>query len=222
MDKMLDNTRDAPLAKRRSWQALLMIFAPAVIVTIAGFVVTYQFVKPEVPRHITMATGPKTGAYYHIGQRYQEILGRKGIELTLVETAGSDENLQLLQQAQGEVDLALLQGSAGARSEVHGVESLGSIQYEPIWLFVRGDAPDIVTNLAGKRIAIGFEGSGTCGTLQKLFEINRLDNTDTEFLNIGGTEARAALVRGQVDVAGLFLFMTITMLKPFYAPRVLA
>ena len=43
-----------------------------------------------------MATGPEGGGYYEIGRQYQELLARNGVELRLVATAGSLENLALL------------------------------------------------------------------------------------------------------------------------------
>src|SRR5262249_61288021 len=48
------------------------------------------------PRSIAMATGPEGGGYYEIGRQYQALLARTGVELRLVATADSVENLALL------------------------------------------------------------------------------------------------------------------------------
>jgi TRAP-type uncharacterized transport system substrate-binding protein len=48
------------------------------------------------PRSIAMATGPEGGAYHDIGKRYQAILSRSGVQLRLVSTSGSLQNLALL------------------------------------------------------------------------------------------------------------------------------
>jgi TRAP-type uncharacterized transport system substrate-binding protein len=188
--------------KRRSPRDLLLIFAPALLISIIGFVVAFQFVQPAPPRHITMATGAKEGAYYHLAQRYQQILAREGIELEILETAGSRDNLELLQQDDGPVQLAFLQGGAGGLLRPRGVESIGSVFYEPLWLFWRDAAPNQTSLLKGKRIAAGVAGSGTREALLHLFEANGLDKNEVDAVALDGDDSARALLAGEVDVAG--------------------
>src|SRR5262245_7217728 len=61
------------------------------------------------PRSLTMATGPEGGGYHEIGRQYQELLARTGVELKLVATAGSVENLALLRDPRSGVNIALVQ-----------------------------------------------------------------------------------------------------------------
>jgi hypothetical protein len=72
---------------------------------LAGFVIAYQFVAPAPPRTITMATGSPQGTYFSTGQAYQEILAREGVTLNLINTAGSIENIKLLETASEKVDI---------------------------------------------------------------------------------------------------------------------
>ncbi len=48
-------------AEARSWYGrsgdFWKVFGPAIFLTLAGFVVAYQFVEPAPPRHFTLATG---------------------------------------------------------------------------------------------------------------------------------------------------------------------
>ena len=62
------------------------------------------------PRSITMATGPVGGGYNEIGRQYQALLAKAGVELRLVVTAGSVENLALLRDPRSGVDVALVPG----------------------------------------------------------------------------------------------------------------
>ncbi len=186
---------------RRSPRDLLMLFAPALLITVIGFFVAFQFVEPEPPRHITMAAGPAEGAYYRLALRYREILAREGIELELLETAGSEENLQLLQLPDGPVELAFMQGGAGLKEKPRGIESIGSVFFEPIWLFWRAKAPDQLALLHGKRIAAGEQGSGTRGAMNYLFKANGLDASEVEPVPLSGSDAAQALLSGEVDVA---------------------
>lgn len=198
MDKKKPSTT---VAKQHSARDFLLVVLPALVLTVAGFYVAYQFVEPAPPRHITMATGSSEGAYYHMGLRYQEILARQGIELELLETAGSFENLRLLQQPGGPVDVALIQGGAGLGSETHNVESLGSVFYEPIWIFWRGQAADKATALKNKSIAIGVEGSGTRQAMEYLLDANGIALDDIRAQALGGSAAAEALLGDKVDVA---------------------
>lgn len=196
-----DPAPDQAVFKRRTPRDILLIFAPALLITVLGFVVAYQFVEPAPPRHITMATGSKEGAYYRIGLQYQAILAREGIELELLETAGAEENLALLKQPGGPVDIALLQGGAGSQQAPEGVESLGSLFYEPIWLFWQGKAPDVTAKLSGKRIAGGIDGSGTRRATEHLLEMNGLDQGSVDVAPLSGSAAAQALVDREVDAA---------------------
>ena len=141
---------------RRSFRDVLVIFGPALVVTALGFVVAMQFVKPAPPRRIVMATGTEEGAYARFGLRYREILARNGVELELRATAGSYENLRLLEGPDEPVEVAFLQGGAGSDRERPGIESLGSVFYEPIWIFWRPRAPETIEEFRGRRVAIGW------------------------------------------------------------------
>src|SRR3974390_2493979 len=66
------------------------------------------------PRTIVMATGPEGGANYQLGDRYREFLAKSGVELKLMPTAGSLENLELLRDPRSGVSVALVQGGDAA------------------------------------------------------------------------------------------------------------
>ena len=80
------------------------------MLTLIGFIVAYQFVQPAPPKHVTIGTGSKTGAYYPFGLRYREILARDGITLEVLSTAGSIENIKLLEAEEEGVQVAFAQG----------------------------------------------------------------------------------------------------------------
>ena len=70
------------------------------LVTAGAIVYAAVFLLSTMPpRSITMATGPQGGGYHEIGRQYQELLARTGVELRLVATAGSVENLALLRRS---------------------------------------------------------------------------------------------------------------------------
>jgi hypothetical protein len=148
-----------------------------------------------------MATGAEDGAYHAFGLRYREILARDGIELELRTTAGSTENLQLLEEPDGEAEVAFLQGGVGSGREISGLQTLGGVFYEPIWIFWRGQVPDTERGLEGRRVAVGEVGSGTRQAVGQMLAVNGIDPGEVDAVEIGGDEAVAALMDGEVDAA---------------------
>ena len=70
------------------------VIAGAALAALAAWFVAVQ--RPFPPHTLVMATAPPGGAYADVGLRYREILGRHGIEVRLVPTAGAVENLARL------------------------------------------------------------------------------------------------------------------------------
>ena len=148
----------------------------AVVILIA--VGLYQFVEPAPPREITMATGDPDGYYHVLGTVLKEGLRKEGVELNLISTAGSNENMEFLTDPDGAVSIAFVQSGmehvfdAGETS----LASLGALYYEPLWLFYRGTRPvNRLPALIGKRLAIGGQGSGTHTVARSLLEDNSID-----------------------------------------------
>lgn len=201
----MSNADTSRIKRRRFFRSLwsqIAIVAPALILVVAGFVFAYQFVGPAPPDRIVMATGSPSGAYYAFGKKYAERFRQEGIELVLKTTAGSAQNLDLLKNADVDVPVAFLQGGIGSPEAEPDLKSLGSVYYEPLWVFVRGnDAPSRLTSLVGKRIAVGAEGSGTRAIAHRLLSENSISDISAKFLNIGGPQAAQALKEGTVDAA---------------------
>ncbi|MBT8065351.1 MAG: ABC transporter substrate-binding protein, partial [Gammaproteobacteria bacterium] len=200
--KRPDSTEALPTQGARSGlRDLLSIWGPVALLTLAGFVVAWQFVEPAPPRHLVLATGSPDGAYHRFGLRYQDILKRHGIEVELRNTAGSVENLQFLRDKGSEVEAAFLQGGLGPPEAGSGLEGLASLFYEPLWIFQREASDATLTDFAGRRVAIGKPGSGTHAAVQRLIENNELPTTALERLELGGNAAADALLSEQADVA---------------------
>ena len=75
----------------------LKIYGSALVVSLAGFWLAYQFVDPAPPASLTIGTGHPSGAYYLFAQRYRDILAQDHITVNIRTTAGSQENLRLLE-----------------------------------------------------------------------------------------------------------------------------
>jgi hypothetical protein len=76
---------------RNNWPAITIAVTAAVIAC------TALVMLGNMPPHlIVMATGPEGGTYHEIGERYRAVLARANVEVRLVPTVGSVDNLNLL------------------------------------------------------------------------------------------------------------------------------
>jgi TRAP transporter TAXI family solute receptor len=170
----------------------------SVVLVLVGFVIAYQFVEPAPPSRLTMATGSSTGAYHRFALEVRDILAQSGVELDLLNTAGSKENASLL--AKGDVDIALIQGgtSLGGVTGSEQLRSLGSLYYEPLWIFHRiNPAPSGMQDLVGRRLSRGVKGSGTRELVDELFALNGM--AGQESAELSNSDASAALMNGELD-----------------------
>jgi TRAP transporter TAXI family solute receptor len=180
----------------------LKTFGPAILITVLGFIAAYQYVGPAPSDTLVIATGPPEGAYHRFAQHYREILAREGIKLELRVTAGSIENIGLLESDIERVDVAFVQGGTGAEADSRRLQSLGSLYLEPLWVFYRSEQPvKRLTDLHGRRIAVGNQGSGTRVLALQLLADNAIELSSASLYALAGTEASEALVNGEVDAA---------------------
>lgn len=148
------------------------------------------------PRKITFAAGSRNGAYYRYAESYRDILAQSGLEVTILETKGSIENLKLLES--GEADIGFVQSGLKGKDS-NELRSLGSVFYEPVWVFFRGEGSDQeLLGLEGKTVAIGYPDSGTREIALTLLADNRLTGK-VKTLELGGAEANEKLLNREID-----------------------
>ncbi len=186
---------------RQLWSQILFV-APAILILAAGFFLAYQFVRPAPPSRVVMATGAEDGAYHAFGKLYAERFRKEGFELVLKPTAGSVENLTLLSEEKADVPVAFLQGGIGRPEDHPELRSLVSLYFEPMWVFVRTDTPPRrLTELLGKRVSIGPEGSGNRAVALPLLEANGVTAATAQLLDLGVADSVKALESGAIDAA---------------------
>jgi TRAP transporter TAXI family solute receptor len=187
--------------RQRGALSIGVLSAITFILIVAGFVVAYQFVDPAPPDRIVLATGPEGGAYQRYGEQYASYLAERGIEVTLRQTAGSMENLQLLATDSG-VDIAFVQGGLADSAQTDGVMAIGSLYLEPLWLFLRrGFEINDVSDLAGARLSVGAEGSGTRVVATNLLAAQGVTAESATFTDVELDELGSMFVDGDLDAA---------------------
>jgi len=178
----------------------LKIGLPVALLALVGFWVAWSYVEPPPPKKITISAGAPGGAYYEYAERYRDILAESGIQLEVLESAGSIDNLIRLDN--DEADIGLVQGGiAGSRPESN-VKSLASLYFEPLWVFERsGLELGYISELEGRTVAIGPDGSGSQALALQILKASGVDEGNTQLAPMEIQEAAAKLLAGEVDAA---------------------
>ena len=167
------------------------------VTALAIFCVAMLLLSTMPPRAIVMATGPEGGGYEEIGTQYQSALERAGVQVRLVATAGSLENLALLRDPRSGVNVALVQGGSISAREAPELESLGTCSMSRCGFSI-GVICEVLTtdDLRGLKVSIGPLGSGTRMLSLDVLKRNGLDQQVGELLALAPQEAADKLLAG--------------------------
>jgi TRAP transporter TAXI family solute receptor len=187
---------------------LLIAWGPFIAIGIALLVLAFFWLDPTPPHRVILGTGPENSAYAEFGKRYAAELKRYHIDVELRPSAGSRENLLWLRDGKQKVDLAFVQGGASEtirtreEEEQEPIVSLGSLFFEPVWIFYREESIKdftLLTQLRGKRINIGARGSGTPGLFMRLLNANQIEREEITRSLLSDQEAVIGLIEGKLD-----------------------
>lgn len=198
---------------------LLVILVSILLAALISIIIAYHFKSPD---NLTMTTGFENGSYAIFGERYRQILEREKITLELLPSSGSIENLKRLNDKSYRVDAGFVQDGMSSPAEANNLVSLGAIGYSPLWVFYRGQETfNYLSELKGKRIAIGPEGSGVRKFAIDLLKLNNSAAPPTVLLDLSSDAANKALLEGTVDAVMIIGAEDNALVKELlYAPKV--
>lgn len=181
---------------RYQWYAVLGVMGVVLI--------AIWFISPFPPSKVRIAAGQENSTLEFIARQYGEYFASHGVSVEYLTTRGAADNLRWLRD--GKADVAFSQGGLPiARDE--GIISLGSVGYQPLWFFYRGEefsGDDFVEFLAGKSISIGLPGSGTRPVADALMEaLPDVARGRIGVYEMSAGESALKLLRGEID--GMFL-----------------
>jgi TRAP-type uncharacterized transport system substrate-binding protein len=199
---------------------LLLTFGPFILIAIGLLVAAYVVLDPTPPKRVVLATGPELSAYAKFGERYQAELRRHGIEVELRQTLGSLQNRRLLRDPKERVDIAFVQGGSNdgsqandkQKDEMEELVSLGTIGFDPVWIFYRAESAKKlnkeatlsgIPELRGWRVNVGVRGGGTPGIMNRILAANAVEREELKRSNLDETSAVVSLLEGTLDAAVL-------------------
>ncbi|MBU3595267.1 TAXI family TRAP transporter solute-binding subunit [Polynucleobacter sp. 86C-FISCH] len=202
-----------PLALAAAFFALLIIL----------FGVLWILIPPP-PKSIEMATGFPTGLYYQFGERLKADLSKEGVNLKVRSTGGTLDNLALLKDPKSGVDFAMVQGGVANVGDYPNLVSIAGMFYEPIWVWYRegafksdGGQLKILSQLKGKKVSIGNEGSGTLALTKDLLQASGITDKEIGAQRLKPDEAIAKLSSGELDAVFIVAAAEAPILRKFYS-----
>jgi len=180
------------------WHLLKGLAAGLCIVGIVSAALIYFI--PAPPASVKMARSFKGISFDYYGERYRDAFARSGVKLELQESGGTEANLGLLQNAGSGVQMAFVYGGISTGDQHPGLQSLGIIYKTHFWIFyVSSESLDRLSELKGKRIAVGPIGSGVRLIADEVFGTDGVKASTATFLPYSGAAAVEALKDGNVD-----------------------
>ena len=191
----------------------------AAILCVAGVAwLALVYLIPAPPSKITVATSLQGDHYQVLGTRYQGILSGSSVELELRTTDGAKENLQLLNDPSSGIQAGFMQGGLSNGRLSPDLLSLGRIDYQIFWLFYpTGETITDLTQLTGKRIALGPADSGDRAVCEKILAAAGVNYDNTTLLYFPSGDAAKALDDGTVDAVFLNLPLDSPILQMLLA-----
>lgn len=184
-------------------------FSPIVSLSVLAFFglivlfAVFWFFHSAPPKTIVMTSGDDGTRFQRSAERYAKILARSGVTLKILKSEGSLENLKRLEDPAFKVDVGFVQAGVSKGEKTGNLVSLGSMFYEPLFIFYRDKKPlDVLSQFKGKRLAIGEDGTGTQVLALELLKRNGIEpGGPTTLLEIDDDEAAEALLEGLIDAA---------------------
>ena len=195
-ETILDELKTLWQIAREAWLLILLL--------IAAISVVIWIAKPAPPTHVLMATGVPGGLYEELAKQYAAFFKKNGVTLELVPSKGAEDNIKRLKDKKDKLQAAFIQGGLlTSRQQAKGLLSLGSIDYEPVWVFYRRSMFPVDDlkhhyDFLDRPVAIGGLGSGTHLHTLRLLELTHIKLNDN-FKTLTNEESVEAFKNGTVD-----------------------
>lgn len=190
---------------RSSW---LIPIALLGLVTVAGAFAGKLIYDSRRIYHLTIATAGSSGEYYAFGKTLAEVVTRHNprIQIRLLETSGSRQNMQLLEARR--VEFAIAQSDTLPSPSIRAVASL----FPEVFHLIAAEKSNIrtVPDLRGKRIALMPQGSGSYVFFWQLMQHYGMTAADFQAVTLNPQVAHAQFRQGKVDA----IFRSIALGNP--------
>lgn len=190
------------LMELKAWRVLIRNEWPLVLMFVAGLVILLSQIRPFPPTQLSILVGQQGSSHEILAQRFVDFFKDHGVKLDVLYTDGTQDNLKSLIE-HPDINIALTLAGSVEKGTYPELMTLGSVQYEPLWLFYTGPiykGDDPFAHFSAKRIAIGAPGSGTQHLLREMLKIRGITlEQQKNFQEWPHRQAAQALLDGEID-----------------------
>jgi TRAP-type uncharacterized transport system substrate-binding protein len=184
-----------------SWRGIFYLWLPLLALLVGGILLSQRLIHPA-PTTIRILSGPDGSSYRSNAEKYKKIIEHFGVKVIVLPSHGALDNLQQLANPKVKADVAFIQGGLTDGVDTSHLFSLGSVFAQPLMVYYRHSEPvEVLSQLKGKRLAIGPEGSGARTLALKLLKANEMDGPPTVLHELAGEEAADELIARKIDAA---------------------
>jgi TRAP-type uncharacterized transport system substrate-binding protein len=181
-------------------RGLVVSMSVILLIGLAVSATVFIFTNSAAPNTITITSGPVGSISYKNAEKYRKILAREGVTLKILPSQGSLDNLQRLSNPKVAVDVGFVMGGEVNGVNIDNLVSLGSISYQPLMIFYRGEIKKLLSDFNGLRLDIGPDGSGTHALTLTLLKANGIEPNDgTVFVDSVSGDLAQALLANRID-----------------------
>ncbi len=172
---------------------------------VAAFVFSWLSLPAQAEGTLGMVTGPKTGTYIAIGQDIAKVAAGAGVKVEVKSSDGSIDNIKRINSKENAM-LGIVQSDVlGFLSRSHNPETnriaanlrmVLPLYKEEVHVLARKSLTQF-SDLQGKRVVVGEEGSGNMLTAVNLLSLQDVKVADT--LKMAPPEGVVAVLQGEAD-----------------------
>ena len=179
---------------------------------ILSLIFSIYYLDPSPPKKIRVA------GYTALVESIHDYFQKEGFEVVNIPSEGSIQNAELLASKDAPVDVAFIQGGAIDSSLASQIESLGSIAYEPVWVFYKkslGKKIKTLKDLAHLKVGVGPQKGGTRPLVRELFLLDGIEIEGNPHFKVDSYESNdKEFSEGKLDA--------IIVVTPFADPEIQA
>jgi TRAP-type uncharacterized transport system substrate-binding protein len=181
-------------------RSIIMFMVVILILILSVCVSVFAFFNSAAPTKITIASGPPGSVFQKNAEKYKKLLAEEGVTLTILPSGGSTDNLKKLADPHVKVDVGFVQGGETDGFNIEKLVSLGSVSYQPLLVFYRGEGRKLLSDFAGGRLNIGESGSGTNTLALAILKENGIvPGGSTTLVQTKSDDAVKSLLENRVD-----------------------
>ena len=163
---------------------------------------THIFWEPLPPKTLGIAVGREGTSDGIYGEKLVSFFAKHGVKLEITYTEGGKQPIVVMNR-ESSIQSALVLGGLYKKHELKNVWSLGSSQYEPLWLFYRGDTysgEEPVFHFATEGLAIGQPNSGPNTIVREILNTRQQDTArSAKLLEWPYLKSVDALLAGEIN-----------------------